>query len=296
MKKFIFPLTVVITLYSCNSSDSSKNKNASGADSASSSTQALSLDAPPAADCMPDSILYLSASNAQAMKADFKTTYVDVLTNSKRKFTVSSLVDAVVIQAFYKALSDAALGYDGVRLYYGATNNKPSQSLFMLAPTMKALPGQNHPNVWGAVIAVTGNSFTNFNYTQAQAKPLIDTFLSKFKEQTDLNDETTAVNKGLSSGVWFQKCVFEKMKAFLDQHKAYQGFRLYAASYPSTPIPAPVGYAYDHQSTVFWVPVDSSGADRWDVLTASSQEQNEANATTYGGLNHGELCPRNCVP
>jgi hypothetical protein len=301
MKKLILLAITAITLLSCNESSKkqqpSDTKDTIDSSSAKTTETNTTLQDP----CVGRPNVYVPEPLAIEMTNLFKTEYIDKLTTARRSFKASDWMDKTVILAFQSALYNNSNGFDGVRVYYGATNTTNSNSLFLLVPTKPGNRGDNHPNVWGNTIQVTNTQFRNFNLDYiTQAKSMIESFRGKFKDQTNSTDPETAVNKGLSSAVWVDKCVFAIMKDFLTTHPDYDGFRMHAAAYPTATDVSnrPPGHFHDKQSTVLFVPTrnTSDHKDDFKVLTESDQPltAEDHKKKWLEALNHGELCPRKC--
>lgn len=293
MKKMIFSVTIAIALISCNQQVKQTEESKGSADGDSTSAKLKTREDLTQHGCAGLPNIYVPEQQALNMIKLFKTEYVDKLSTNGRRFKSSDWIDKNVILAFQSALKNSSNGFDGVRVYFGATN---LDALFILAPTK---PGNHHPNVWGNKIQVTSHQFKNFNLEySSQAKIMTESYRSKFREQRDVTDAATAVNKGLSSAVWVDKCVFDIMATFLESHPTFDGFRIHAAAYPTGASQYPPGHLHDNQSTVLFVPTENTPdhKDNFKVLSEfnPSLKMKDSKQKWLDALNHGELCPRLC--
>jgi hypothetical protein len=210
-----------------------------------------------------------------------------------KEFVSNVWVDACVINSLVTFFRDHS-GYDGVRIYWGAyqgidQSQHPEQEFehqatIVIVPTKSGTA--NHAEDPDVNISIPcAHNFRNINLRSNDlAKHFEDYYRMTHRRETD--------NSILSKGVWFDKCVFEKIAMLFTLYSAehLDGVRIYSVAYDKKPmVPSQVK---DHQSTFVIVPTSICGSkheDRFDVVKEAKQK-----FTDGGAYNHGELCPSVC--
>lgn len=289
--KYLLPLLIVITMYSCNEADKTSSSATTVADS---SVKSSSSDAAALEKCEGYANVYITEELGEIVTDRFAVKYVHGLQNGNNLKT-SEFIKKELLEDIYSALKDTAKGFDGLRIYFGATSDAIKKSVFVFVPTTT---GQEHPNVWGKQITTSsGYSHINMDY-DGTAKMLLSNFRQEFRKETVSNPNGSV--PGLSKAVWINECVFDIIHNFFQaEGKTYIGFRIHCAAYPTTfPYVAHMGNKIPNQSTIVLVPVDASGEDDWTLLQSDSIHKitKDESLKWLEALNHGELCPEKCPP
>jgi hypothetical protein len=285
MQRLITLMMATALFYGCGDSKTVREDSAAVSTSDTTLKADTSSAVAPLIACAGNANIYIGETLAKQMAKNFDELYAKRITT--RNFQLQEMVERNVIEGFHSTISGA--GYDGVRIYYGTKRGNDNTSCFLLVPTRQ---GTKHPNAWGNLVTVAGSAvFQNFNLEEGEGRRRVEKYVKDFRGQSN-NDHNSAANKGLSSGVWVNKCVFSIMNSFLSSHQDYRGFKIYAAAYPTGYPYPPNGHHTDQESTIFFVPIKPDGQEDWVSLTA--EKSIDKDKVWADALNHGQLCPTIC--
>ncbi len=299
-------LTCIITivsswLVSCNAGNDSDKKNSSGSGDSNlvSKNQSGQLKFGPGANCIGlANIFFLNQQDALNMITHFKDEFHNKpgLPATMRKLKDSIWIDASVIKGFSDFLSANSKDYDGLRIVMGAYSND-SSCIFLVTTTAN---GTGHRERWDAYVPVTSASkieFRNFNIDEAIARPLVDSFTTRVRKQTNPHDINSTSFDSLSTKIWLNSCVFSLLSDTIETSgNKLDGVMVYFAAYNKI-VPNRASFQKKpNQSTMILVPTIPNGPGKhkadWDAVRVKFV--NLKFTLDPGGYNHGELCPQIC--
>jgi hypothetical protein len=238
---------------------------------------------------------YITENDGKNMIDTFLAIYPRLANSASHKLTNSFWIDSCELSSLIDFFSTTGADCDGVRFCF---INDRNAGLAIIPTVKSATPSETSRHTDRPDLKIMDKCRGGSKYFNIADHPnKMNTFGSKFRQETTAGDRKSAKLDSLSAGVWYSRCVILKLARLVtDRANNLNGITAFCAAHLKMEASASkLGQLYPKQSSLIFVPTyGASHIPNWDIVMPPPAIAKSAYETKSGAFNHGELCPKVC--